>query len=75
METARSKSKPNSKILFQDVFVNRIGSQCKELKIILNQFKDVFVFCFFISSAGSILELGHVIAWQGMEQEINDTVT
>jgi hypothetical protein len=75
METARSKSKPNSKILFQDVFVSTIGSQCKELKIILNQFKDVFVFCFFISSAGSILELGHVIAWQGMEQEINDTET
>jgi len=43
------------------------------LKIILNQFKDVFVFCFFISSAGSILGLGHAIAWQGMEQEINDT--
>ena len=75
METARSKSKPNSKILFQDVFVSTIGSQCKELKIILNQFKDVFVFCFFISSAGSILGLGHAIAWQGMEQEINDTET
>ncbi|KAG6773288.1 hypothetical protein POTOM_020551 [Populus tomentosa] len=37
---------PKIKILFQDVFVNSIGS---------------------------ILGLGHVIAWQGMEQEINDT--